>query len=230
MTNPAHLAQLEEWLRSYRPEELFDANGALVRELLRSGPEKLPTDEREPARKRRTAAPGPRASRLPRLRGRAVASRAAARPKRPGCLETWLRDVICANPTTFRLFGPDETASNRLQAVFEVTNRAFDATIIPNDDHLAADGRVMEVLSEHLCEGWLEGYLLTGRHGMFNCYEAFIHIIDSMFNQHAKWLKSSNRSPGGGPSRRSTTSSPPMSGARTTTASPIKIRGFSITS
>jgi xylulose-5-phosphate/fructose-6-phosphate phosphoketolase len=101
----------------------------------------------------------------------------------------WLRDVIVRNPSTFRLFGPDETASNRLQAVFEVTSRAFDARIIDGDDHLAPDGRVMEVLSEHLCEGWLEGYLLTGRHGLFNCYEAFIHIVDSMFNQHAKWLK-----------------------------------------
>src|SRR5438067_11930402 len=93
------------------------------------------------------------------------------------------------NPTNFRVMGPDETVSNRLNAVLEATNRAWDAKILPGDDHLAPDGRVMEVLSEHMCEGWLEGYLLTGRHGLFNCYEAFIHIVDSMFNQHAKWLK-----------------------------------------
>jgi xylulose-5-phosphate/fructose-6-phosphate phosphoketolase len=104
-------------------------------------------------------------------------------------LGTWLRDVIRANPDRFRIFGPDETASNRLQAVFEATNRAWDAERLSGDDHLAPNGRVTEVLSEHLCEGWLEGYLLTGRHGLFNCYEAFIHIVDSMFNQHAKWLK-----------------------------------------
>ncbi len=104
-------------------------------------------------------------------------------------LGTFLRDVIALNDRTFRLFGPDETASNRLGAVFEVTDREFMGTLVPGDDHLSPDGRVMEVLSEHLCQGWLEGYLLTGRHGVFNCYEAFIHIIDSMFNQHAKWLK-----------------------------------------
>ena len=106
-------------------------------------------------------------------------------------LGTFLRDVDArAIPSTnFRIFGPDETASNRLDAVFEVTDRAWDAEILDTDDHLAPDGRVMEVLSEHLCQGWLEGYLLTGRHGLFTCYEAFIHIVDSMFNQHAKWLK-----------------------------------------
>ena len=104
-------------------------------------------------------------------------------------LGTFLRDVMRANPDNFRIMGPDETASNRLGAVFEVTDRAWEAELLESDDHLAPDGRVMEVLSEHLCQGWLEGYLLTGRHGLFNCYEAFIHIIDSMFNQHAKWLK-----------------------------------------
>ena len=112
----------------------------------------------------------------------------AARARRCGC-SGFIRDVIARNPETFRLFGPDETASNRLASVFEVTDRAFTAEIVPGDDHLAPDGRVLEVLSEHLCQGWLEGYLLTGRHGLFNCYEAFIHIVDSMFNQHAKWLK-----------------------------------------
>jgi xylulose-5-phosphate/fructose-6-phosphate phosphoketolase len=110
-------------------------------------------------------------------------------------LGTFLRDTISANPTTFRIFGPDETSSNRLQDVFEVTSRTWDAEIIEGDVALAHDGRVMEMLSEHQCQGWLEGYLLTGRHGLFNCYEAFIHIVDSMFNQHAKWLKSSAEIP-----------------------------------
>ena len=110
-------------------------------------------------------------------------------------LGTFLRDVIERNPTTFRLFGPDETASNRLGAVFETTSRRWLADTLATDEHLGADGRVMEVLSEHLCQGWLEGYLLTGRHGLFNCYEAFIHIVDSMFNQHAKWLKVTRQIP-----------------------------------
>ena len=110
-------------------------------------------------------------------------------------LGTWLRDVVSANRDRFRIMGPDETASNRLTAVFDVTDRAWDAERIAGDDHLAPDGRVMEVLSEHLCQGWLEGYVLTGRHGLFNCYEAFIHIIDSMFNQHAKWLKVTRQIP-----------------------------------
>ena len=110
-------------------------------------------------------------------------------------LGAFLRDVIARNPDNFRLFGPDETASNRLGDVFEVTARAWDAESAPTDEDLAPDGRVMEVLSEHLCQGWLEGYLLTGRHGLFNCYEAFIHIVDSMFNQHAKWLKVTRQIP-----------------------------------
>jgi xylulose-5-phosphate/fructose-6-phosphate phosphoketolase len=110
-------------------------------------------------------------------------------------LGAFLRDVVAANPETFRLFGPDETASNRLGAVFEATSRAWQAEVLPTDDGLTPDGRVLEVLSEHLCQGWLEGYLLTGRHGLFNCYEAFIHIVDSMFNQHAKWLKTSREIP-----------------------------------
>jgi xylulose-5-phosphate/fructose-6-phosphate phosphoketolase len=187
-TNPEHLAQLEEWLRSYRPEELFDKNGTLVADI----------SDLAPADTRRMGA-NPHANggllrrdlALPDFRSYAV------EVKTPGgsmaeatrVLGRWLRDVMKANPSTFRLFGPDETASNRLDAVFEVTDRSFDAEILPGDDHLSPDGRVMEVLSEHLCQGWLEGYLLTGRHGLFNCYEAFIHIIDSMFNQHAKWLK-----------------------------------------
>ncbi len=116
----------------------------------------------------------------------------------------FLRDVLrrSAGTRNFRVFGPDETASNRLSAVFEATDRAWDAELVPEDDHLAAGGRVMEILSEHTCQGWLEGYLLTGRHGLFSCYEAFIHIVDSMVNQHAKWLKSRGRSRGGGRSRR----------------------------
>lgn len=114
----------------------------------------------------------------------------------------FLRDVLKLNATNFRLFGPDETSSNRWTAAFEVTDRCSTEQVLPSDEHVAPDGRVMEVLSEHLCQGWLEGYLLTGRHGFFNCYEAFIHIIDSMFNQHAKWLKTTRASPGGGRSRR----------------------------
>ncbi len=110
-------------------------------------------------------------------------------------LGAYLRDVIRANPAQFRLFGPDETVSNRLEAVFEVTERQWDAARLATDEHLAPAGQVMEMLSEHQCQGWLEGYLLTGRHGLFNCYEAFIHIVDSMFNQHAKWLKVTGQIP-----------------------------------
>ncbi len=187
-TNADHLRQLEEWLRSYRPEELFDEGGALVSELA----------ELPPRGERRMSA-NPHANggfllrdlHLPDFREYAVPV------EKPGTttseatrvLGAFLRDVVSANAETFRLFGPDETASNRLADVFEVTDRAWNAALEPTDDHLSPDGRVVEVLSEHLCQGWLEGYLLTGRHGLFNCYEAFIHIVDSMFNQHAKWLK-----------------------------------------
>ena len=192
--NPAHLAQLEEWMRSYRPEELFGPDGTLIPELAAL-----------PPRDYRRMSANPHANGglllrdldLPDFRDYAVpvASPGATEAEGTRALGTWLRDVIARNPASFRLFGPDETASNRLQDVFEVTDRAFDGQIIDGDDHLAPDGRVMEVLSEHLCQGWLEGYLLTGRHGMFNCYEAFIHIIDSMFNQHAKWLKTTREIP-----------------------------------
>jgi xylulose-5-phosphate/fructose-6-phosphate phosphoketolase len=192
--NPVHLALLESWMRSYRPAELFDEDGALVPEL-----RALP-----PKQHRRMSA-NPHANgglllrdlSLPDFRDYAseVAKPGTTSAEATRILGTFLRDVTAANPNTFRLFGPDETASNRLSAVFEVTNRTFDAQIIPTDDHLAPDGRVMEVLSEHLCQGWLEGYLLSGRHGLFNCYEAFIHIVDSMFNQHAKWLKVSRDIP-----------------------------------
>ncbi len=187
-TNPGHLAQLEAWMRSYRAEELFDASGALVPELAALAPAGT---ARMSANPHANGGVLLRDLDLPDFREYAVpVSRpGAGMSEATRVLGDWLRDVITANPSNFRLFGPDETASNRLGDVFEVTNRAFDGEIIDGDDHLAPDGRVMEVLSEHMCQGWLEGYLLTGRHGMFNCYEAFIHIIDSMFNQHAKWLK-----------------------------------------
>ncbi|HXM57495.1 MAG TPA: phosphoketolase family protein, partial [Candidatus Dormibacteraeota bacterium] len=185
---PEHLRQLEEWMRSYRPEELFDEHGRLVPELRAAAPA---------GRRRMSANPHAnggellRELRLPDFRDYAVPV------ERPGTtsseatrvLGRFLRDVVRANPHTFRMFGPDETASNRLGDVLTATDRAWMAERAPGDDHLAPDGRVLEVLSEHLCQGWLEGYLLTGRHGLFNCYEAFIHIVDSMFNQHAKWLK-----------------------------------------
>jgi xylulose-5-phosphate/fructose-6-phosphate phosphoketolase len=188
--NPEHLAQLETWLRSYRPEELFDAAGALRPEL---------ADEAPRGARRMGANPHAnggllaRDLELPDFRDYAVEVPEPARTSSEATrvLGGFLRDVLRANAEhrNFRVFGPDETASNRLGAVFEATDRAWQAERLATDDHLAPDGRVMEVLSEHLCQGWLEGYLLTGRHGLFSCYEAFIHIIDSMFNQHAKWLK-----------------------------------------
>ena len=184
---PEHLRQLEAWMRSYRPEELFDERGTLVREL-RDLP---PTGRRRMSANPHANGGEPRELRLPDFRAYAVPV------TRPGTtsseatrvLGAFVRDVVRANRDTFRVFGPDETASNRLGDVLSATDRAWMAELEPGDDHLAPDGRVMEVLSEHLCQGWLEGYLLTGRHGLFNCYEAFIHIVDSMFNQHAKWLK-----------------------------------------
>jgi xylulose-5-phosphate/fructose-6-phosphate phosphoketolase len=193
-SDPDHLRQLEEWMRSYRPEELFDATGRLVPELQALAP----TGEH-----RMSASPHANGGTLlkdlvmPDFRSYAVevAAPGAALSSATSVLGGFLRDVIERNPSTFRLMGPDETASNRLSAVFEQTDRAWDASVLDGDDHLAPDGRVMEVLSEHLCQGWLEGYLLTGRHGMFNCYEAFIHIVDSMFNQHAKWLKTTRHIP-----------------------------------
>jgi xylulose-5-phosphate/fructose-6-phosphate phosphoketolase len=186
--NAGHRKLLEEWLRSYRPEELFDEQGRLVPALQALAP----TGER-----RMGANPHAngglllRDLDLPDFRDHAV------EVERPGrslneatrVLGAFLRDVIARNDDNFRIFGPDETASNRLDAVYEQTAKQWEAGTLPVDRNLAPEGRVMEVLSEHQCEGWLEGYLLTGRHGLFNCYEAFIHIVDSMFNQHAKWLK-----------------------------------------
>jgi xylulose-5-phosphate/fructose-6-phosphate phosphoketolase len=193
-TNPEHLAQLETWLRSYRPEELFDDGGHPI-ETITGFP---PSGER-----RMSANPHSNGGvllsdlELPDFADYAVSvpSPGSGVHEATHVLGDFLRDVIKANPSTFRLFGPDETSSNRLQDVFEVTDRTWVAELQAGDDHLAPDGRVMETLSEHQCEGWLEGYLLTGRHGVFNCYEAFIHIVDSMFNQHAKWLKVSAEIP-----------------------------------
>jgi xylulose-5-phosphate/fructose-6-phosphate phosphoketolase len=193
-TNARHREQLEEWMRSYRPGELFDPTGALIPALQALAPE---GDQRMGANPHANGGLLLRDLAMPDFREYAVAVErpAAGFSEATRVLGTFLRDIIARNPDRFRLMGPDETASNRLTAVFEETNRAWDAITIPGDDHLAPDGRVMEVLSEHLCEGWLEGYLLTGRHGLFNCYEAFIHIIDSMFNQHAKWLKTTRHIP-----------------------------------
>jgi xylulose-5-phosphate/fructose-6-phosphate phosphoketolase len=187
-TRPEHLAQLESWMRGYRPEELFDADGAPLPELAALPPK---------AQRRMSANPHTNGGLLLRDLSLPDFRDFAVKVERPGATSSeptrvlggMLREVVRRNPDRFRLFGPDETASNRLDAVFEATDKAFDAELLPTDEHLSPDGRVMEVLSEHLCQGWLEGYLLTGRHGLFNCYEAFIHIVDSMFNQHAKWLK-----------------------------------------
>jgi xylulose-5-phosphate/fructose-6-phosphate phosphoketolase len=192
-TKPGHLQMLEDWMKSYRPEELFDANGTFVAEL----------QELAPAGKRRMGDnPNANGGLLLRdLKMPNFCDYAVDVPK-PGAviaeatrvMGRMLRDVmhLNADAANFRVVGPDETSSNRLDALFEVTNRESTAEIYPNDDHVAADGRVMEVLSENICQGWLEGYLLTGRHGFFSCYEAFIHIVDSMFNQHAKWLESTH--------------------------------------
>jgi xylulose-5-phosphate/fructose-6-phosphate phosphoketolase len=189
-TNPEHLRQLEEWMRSYRPEELFGPDGALIPELAALAPT---GDRRMGANPHTNGGLLRRDLHLPDFRDYAVAvARDTNGPEATRVLGDWLRDVIKANPDTFRLFGPDETESNRLTDVYQVTDKAFEGVIVPGDNHLAPAGRVMEVLSEHQCEGWLEGYLLTGRHGLFNCYEAFIHIVDSMFNQHAKWLEACN--------------------------------------
>jgi xylulose-5-phosphate/fructose-6-phosphate phosphoketolase len=186
--NADHRRILEEWMRSYRPEELFDEQGRLSLKLRALPPE---------GERRMSANPHANGGvllqdlALPDFRDYAVDVEAPGKTSSEATrtLGQFLRDVIVKNPSTFRLFGPDETASNRLDDVFAVTGREWEAEREPTDEGLAPDGRVMEVLSEHQCEGWLEGYLLTGRHGLFNCYEAFIHIVDSMFNQHAKWLK-----------------------------------------
>ncbi|WP_281690604.1 phosphoketolase family protein [Pseudonocardia thermophila] len=192
--NPEHRAQLEAWLRSYRPEELFDDDGAPRSELAALTPS---GDARMSAIPHANGGVLLRDLKLPDFTQHAVdvPRPGATQASATGTLGAWLADVVRANPTTFRIVGPDETASNRLQAVFEATDRQFVGEILPTDEHTAQHGRVLEVLSEHLCQGWLEGYVLTGRHGLFNCYEAFIHIVDSMFNQHAKWLEASRHIP-----------------------------------
>jgi xylulose-5-phosphate/fructose-6-phosphate phosphoketolase len=188
--HPEHVAALESWMRSYRPEELFEEGGAPVAELI----DLPPRGER-----RMSASPHAnggvllRPLTMPDFRDYAVEvpEPGGSTAEATAVLGCFLRDILRRNSgrDDFRVFGPDEVASNRLSAAFEVTGRTWEGEILPSDDHLAPDGRVMEVLSEHLCQGWLEGYLLTGRHGLITCYEAFIHIVDSMFNQHAKWLK-----------------------------------------
>jgi xylulose-5-phosphate/fructose-6-phosphate phosphoketolase len=193
---PAHVKLLEDWMKSYRPDELFDENGHVAAEISALAP-KGP---------RRMGA-NPHANgglllkdlRMPDFRQYAVpvATPGTSRAEPTRVLGNLLRDIMKLNEQekNFRVFGPDETASNRLGALFEVTDRELEAALLAGDDHLAHGGRVLEVLSEHLCQGWLEGYLLTGRHGFFSCYEAFIHIVDSMFNQHAKWLKTTRHIP-----------------------------------
>ncbi|MDM4762240.1 phosphoketolase family protein [Galbitalea sp. SE-J8] len=192
----AHRDILEHWLRSYRPEELFDDAGAPRAETVEIAPD---GDRRMSANPIANGGLLRTPLRLPDFREYAVevTEPGAHNAESTAVLGAWLRDVIRLNPTTFRLFGPDETASNRLQAVYEVTGKRWDAADLPIDvdNHLSRIGRVMEVLSEHQCEGWLEGYLLTGRHGLFTSYEAFIHIVDSMVNQHAKWLHTTRELP-----------------------------------
>jgi xylulose-5-phosphate/fructose-6-phosphate phosphoketolase len=188
MKHPRHVKILEKWMKSYRPQELFDRTGKLRPELAELAPK---GDRRMGANPHANGGLLLHDLRLPDFRDYAV------KVPKPGGVQAeatrvqgeFIRDVISRNPTNFRVFSPDETASNRWGAVLEVTNRESVAEILPTDDHVSPNGRVMEMLSEHQCEGWLEGYLLTGRHGFFSCYEAFIHIVDSMFNQHAKWLK-----------------------------------------
>ncbi len=188
MTKSRHVKLLERWMKSYKPQELFDKNGTLKTEFAELAPE---GDRRMSANPHANGGILLRDLRMPDF------SKYAVKVSKPGAVEVsatkvqgeFIRDVLKANSTNFRVFSPDETASNRWNAVFEVDKRCSMATILPTDENVSPNGRVMEVLSEHNCQGWLEGYLLTGRHGFFSCYEAFIHIIDSMFNQHAKWLK-----------------------------------------
>jgi xylulose-5-phosphate/fructose-6-phosphate phosphoketolase len=186
--NPDHLRVLEDWLRSYHAEDLFDEDGRLVPELRELAPR---------GARRMSANPHANGGELlqdlvcPDFRDYAIEVTAPGTTfsEATRVLGGFIRDIFGRNPSNFRLFGPDETASNRLDDVFDATDKVWEAAIEPTDENLAPNGRVVEVLSEHQCQGWLEGYLLTGRHGLFNCYEAFVHIVDSMFNQHAKWLK-----------------------------------------
>ena len=194
MSHPGHVKILETWMRSYGPQDLFDQNGTLRSDLAELAPQ---GQRRMSANVHANGGLLLKDLRLPDFRDYAV------KVPEPGAVDSeatraqgqFIRDVIKLNPSNFRVFSPDETASNRWGAVFEVTKRCSTAQITALDEHVAPNGRVMEMLSEHQCEGWLEGYLLTGRHGFFSCYEAFIHIIDSMFNQHAKWLKVTKQIP-----------------------------------
>jgi xylulose-5-phosphate/fructose-6-phosphate phosphoketolase len=188
-SKPEHLKILEEWLKSYRPEELFDEHGKLIPELATLAPE---GDQRMGANPHANGGLLLKDLVMPDFRTYSVpvTKPGTETAESTRILGAFLRDVMKLNleSRNFRVFGPDETASNRLDALYEVTGKEWMEPLLPTDDHLSPDGRVMEVLSEHMCQGWLEGYLLTGRHGFFSCYEAFIHIVDSMFNQHAKWL------------------------------------------
>ena len=196
MSKPGHLHLLEDWLRSYRPDELFDTSGRLHPEIAALAPS---GEKRMSANPHANGGALRRPLRIPDYMCHAVpvAHPGDAKAEATRIMGAFLRDVMKANEASrnFRIFGPDETASNRLQALFEVTDRAWQEAVIPEDENLTRDGRVTEILSEHLCQGWLEGYLLTGRHGLFSCYEAFIHIVDSMVNQHAKWLKTAKEAP-----------------------------------
>jgi xylulose-5-phosphate/fructose-6-phosphate phosphoketolase len=189
-TNPEHLKQLEDWLKSYKPEELFDQEGRLAEQLAALAPKGV---NRMGANPHTNGGILLKDLRMPDFRsyGIELQNKGISGPGDTKVLGAFIRDIILANKAqrNFRVFGPDETLSNNLNAIFEATDRQWEALTIETDQFLDKDGRVLEILSEHQCEGWLEGYLLTGRHGLFNCYEAFIHIIDSMFNQHAKWLK-----------------------------------------
>jgi xylulose-5-phosphate/fructose-6-phosphate phosphoketolase len=195
-TNPEHLKMLEQWLRSYKPEELFDNKGRLIPELAELAPE---GERRMGVNPHANGGVLLRDLRMPEFQDYAISvpQPGTALAEATRVMGAFIRDVMKLNmeQRNFRIFGPDETSSNRLTHLFDITDRVFTAEILETDDHLSPDGRVMEVLSEHLCQGWLEGYLLTGRHGLFSCYEAFIHIVDSMFNQHAKWLKVSREVP-----------------------------------
>jgi xylulose-5-phosphate/fructose-6-phosphate phosphoketolase len=191
--HPEFLQLLEGWMKSYKPEELFDAHGKLMPELAELAPK---GDRRMGDNPHANGGLLLRELRIPEFQEYAtnVPEPAKVEAEATKVLAKFLRDILVLNQQNqnFRIFGPDETESNRLSAVFEVTDRTWAAQTLPEDEHLSADGRVMEILSEHTCQGWLEGYLLTGRHGFFSCYEAFIHLVDSMFNQHAKWLKTTN--------------------------------------
>lgn len=195
-SKPEHVHLLENWMKSYKPEELFDEQGRLQPEIALAAPK---GDKRMGANPHANGGILLKELLLPNFQNYAITvpSHGVIIAEATRTMGTFLRDIMELNSINqnFRVMGPDETASNRLDALFQATDRTFNAKIYPTDDHLSPDGRVMEVLSEHLCQGWLEGYLLTGRHGLFSCYEAFIHIIDSMFNQHAKWLKSCRHIP-----------------------------------